>query len=338
MPRISLRDIAEASGYSVATVSNALRGTGDVAAPTRQKISALAESMGYRPNPLISSLATGRFRQHDAYSSLPLAVVYSEKPDLKDDVVEHALKLGYELHPVKVDEATDWPGLLTEWFHTGVAGVIFSRVTTRVDFSLPEWSQFSVVATGGFLPDYPGSRVTRDFFTEINQALDRVQAAGYRRILCAHGKHQYDIADDAMRESAALHWALRQRHAGVEFETWVGEIHDHDSLVERIEAWQPDVLVGLLTHFYSWLAESSSYQNRPIAFAGLSLAKEAAHTMGLSGFIDGSQSVSMAALRLLDDLVRHRERGFTDRPVTVLIRSEWHEGSTLPVVQASSST
>jgi len=338
MPRISLRDIAEAAGCSVATVSNALRGTGDVAAPTREKVCALAESMGYRPDPLISSLATGRFRQHDAYSTLPLAAVHSERSDIKEEVLEHARKLGYELQMVKVGRETDWQTLLTEWFHTGMVGVLFNRVTTPVDFSLREWSHFSVVATGGFLPNYPGSRVTRDFFTEIHQALNRVQAAGYRRILCALGKHEFDTADDAMRESAALHWARRHRRTDVAFEAWLEDIHAREALVEKIDEWRPDVVVGVLTHFHSLLQESRLCKEQPVAFAGLSLAEPPAVALDLSGFIDGNQSVAMAALRLLDDLVRHRERGFTDRPVTLLIRSEWRDGATLPNIQALPAT
>lgn len=59
-PRITLKDIALRSGYTVNTVSHALRGKSDISAATRRKIVALAQEMGYVGNTLASSLRSGR--------------------------------------------------------------------------------------------------------------------------------------------------------------------------------------------------------------------------------------------------------------------------------------
>lgn len=56
MKRISQREIANAMGVNVSTVSRALRGLEGVSSELRKKILALAKEEGYRPNPFAVSL------------------------------------------------------------------------------------------------------------------------------------------------------------------------------------------------------------------------------------------------------------------------------------------
>ncbi len=53
---IRLKDIAAQGGVCVMTVSKALRGTSDVAAPTRTRLRALAQQMGYVPDFMAQSM------------------------------------------------------------------------------------------------------------------------------------------------------------------------------------------------------------------------------------------------------------------------------------------
>lgn len=55
---ITIYDIAKRSGFSVTTVSKALNNYKDVAPQTRQKILAIAEELGFRPNSVARSLTT----------------------------------------------------------------------------------------------------------------------------------------------------------------------------------------------------------------------------------------------------------------------------------------
>ncbi|MDL2327692.1 LacI family transcriptional regulator [Ruminococcaceae bacterium OttesenSCG-928-A11] len=58
--RPTLKDIALKTGYSVNTVSRALRNMPDIAMETREKIREVARSIGYHNNALASSLRLGR--------------------------------------------------------------------------------------------------------------------------------------------------------------------------------------------------------------------------------------------------------------------------------------
>lgn len=62
---VTIRDVAQKAGTSVAAASSALsgrRGSIRVGEATRQRIVAVAEELGYVPNPIAKSLATGRTR------------------------------------------------------------------------------------------------------------------------------------------------------------------------------------------------------------------------------------------------------------------------------------
>lgn len=60
MPKVGLKDIAAQTGFSIATVSHALRNPDRVADATRKKVLAAAEAAGYTPNNLAVSLRTAR--------------------------------------------------------------------------------------------------------------------------------------------------------------------------------------------------------------------------------------------------------------------------------------
>jgi LacI family transcriptional regulator len=55
---ITLRDVAQASGVSVATASRALSGRGEVSAGTRQAVEEASRRLGYRPDPVAAALRT----------------------------------------------------------------------------------------------------------------------------------------------------------------------------------------------------------------------------------------------------------------------------------------
>lgn len=58
--QITIVDVAEGAGVSVATVSRALRDLPHVSAGTRRRVREVADQLGYEPNPHASRLAAGR--------------------------------------------------------------------------------------------------------------------------------------------------------------------------------------------------------------------------------------------------------------------------------------
>ena len=60
--KVRLKDIAAATGFSINTVSHALRDESDIPEVTREKIKAAAKEMGYIPNAYASSFRSGKTR------------------------------------------------------------------------------------------------------------------------------------------------------------------------------------------------------------------------------------------------------------------------------------
>src|SRR6516164_4115212 len=71
--RVTLRDVAERVRVSHVTISLALRNHPSIPLKRRQEIKHVAEEMGYRPDPLLSSLAVYRTRQRPARIQSALA-------------------------------------------------------------------------------------------------------------------------------------------------------------------------------------------------------------------------------------------------------------------------
>ncbi|NLZ89531.1 MAG: LacI family transcriptional regulator [Clostridiales bacterium] len=62
LPRVTLKDVAKASGYSINTISRAMRDDNRLTKATREKIQAIARRLGYVPNMLASTLRSGTSR------------------------------------------------------------------------------------------------------------------------------------------------------------------------------------------------------------------------------------------------------------------------------------
>ena len=70
-PRVSIKDVANAAGVSITTVSHALSGKGRLPERTRERVRAVAAELGYTPHPAARSLASGRTGLVATVVSLP---------------------------------------------------------------------------------------------------------------------------------------------------------------------------------------------------------------------------------------------------------------------------
>lgn len=107
----SLRDVAEATGYSIRTVGRALKGNGYVNPSTKEQIRAAAEKLGYQPNLTARALKMGR---NDV-----IAAVLGSMDELhiaKLKAFEQAVREGgYSLMTVFLDEQTSNETALPEF-------------------------------------------------------------------------------------------------------------------------------------------------------------------------------------------------------------------------------
>ena len=91
---VTLSDIAKATGYTVNTVSRALKNKDDIGEETRQYIQRVAREMGYVRNYLASSLRSGRTRTLAMIAGSMTNPFYAILADL---IQQEAVRLGYSL-------------------------------------------------------------------------------------------------------------------------------------------------------------------------------------------------------------------------------------------------
>jgi len=160
--RVTIKDLARASGFSVCTINKALNGKPWVSEPTRRRILTLAAEMGYQPNRLAQALAR---------RTLSLAVVYPKFWANWFSPLVDGVKRGVEAlqdHNItarfcQVDcppGNSDFLPTITELVRDGIDGLVFctggySLQRTRETAELLAGVQIPVVLLGGDNPDLP---------------------------------------------------------------------------------------------------------------------------------------------------------------------------------------
>lgn len=101
---VTLKDLAQKTGYSVNTVSRALRGKDDIGEETIEKIKDAAKEMGYINNTIASSLRLG-------YTNT-IAVILGDISNphfaiMTKEIENHARKLGYSAFLLNTNESSE---------------------------------------------------------------------------------------------------------------------------------------------------------------------------------------------------------------------------------------
>eukprot|EP01035_Chromulina_nebulosa_P058399 gene58399-79967_t len=191
--RVSLRDVAKAVGVSHMTVSLALRGDARVSEARRTEIRAAATRLGYRPDPMLSSLAAYRHTKSAVPISATVAWI-NQWPDPKAlrrlnefdaywrGATHAAGLLGYRLEEFVVNRDLT-PERLQEILHArGVRGLLLPPHPQGLSLGAFDWSAYSIVRLGLSLPEPRAHAVVCDQSDCGALAFERVRALGYRRI------------------------------------------------------------------------------------------------------------------------------------------------------------
>lgn len=185
--------VAEAAGVSVASVSMALRGDPQISPARRDELRALAESMGYRTNPVLAAgMAQVRHRKEAdiggvllGLHSLPLkeAQVWEATRNILDGLSKRAGELGYRV---------EWAQLLPEQEkrlirrigNMGIPGAVFIGPRwPALDEALARIAEhISVVRASGTREGVKLHFAQIDFYRGVMVAMERALKDGARRI------------------------------------------------------------------------------------------------------------------------------------------------------------
>ena len=354
--RVSLRDIACATGVAVSTVSMALRDDTRIKPATRIKVREASRRLGYYPNPLLAALASRHFRG-DRESATPIAYIYlpeeiATSVRVTDGHIraqqEQARKLGYRLEPFALNEFRDGDHATNVLFSRGYLGIVLQTHFRLSMLPGMDWSRFSVVGWGQGAeepPDRPPSllyRVAIDHFRAVQRVWHEAWKRGYRRI----GFALFTLAENSMEDQ--LRWGailsclqrLPPSQRVPSFLTDPAGGSDFRGVADWVRDNRVDAVIGF-NGFFSWaLRQAGIRLPEDIGFASLHVEPEIVPPNGVldSGTKEMRVQAMMAALELLDQQIRHHQYGLPREPRTLMINSEWIEGTTLPHRESCASS
>src|SRR4051812_30646647 len=209
--RLTHRDIAERLGCDKSTVSLALRNSPRISPPIREKIRALAEQMGYRPDPALATLARQRWARHETGSGATLAYLLESKRGRVAlqrryfrDAHARARAQGFALveFDLSAYRSADAAGQVL--YNRGIRGLIIPQFPREAPelLELP-FDRFTLVSCSlGWLRT-PFHVVGPDIFEGTRLVWREAVHRGYRRIGAALMRHDPVAIDDAARLGGA---------------------------------------------------------------------------------------------------------------------------------------
>ena len=177
---VSLKDIAQRAGVSVATVSNVVNGYRPVGAATRQRVQQAIDELGYSPNLSARHLRSGRT------GIIALAIPELNNPyfaELADAAIREAGDHGYTVLLDYTDGDREKELLVSQGFRAQVIdGLILSPVQLdRVDV-LNRRSDTPMVLVGESVYDVPYDHIAIDNVAASVAAMRNLLDLGRRRI------------------------------------------------------------------------------------------------------------------------------------------------------------
>lgn len=337
--RPSLRDIAKIVGLSHVAVSLALRDSPRISLEKRQAVKVAAEKLGYRPDPMLASLAA--YRQGKRGSSIRACLAWiNQWPDAEAlrnfkefdrywlGAQEAAERLGYHLEEFRWSLGKSGRRLQTILETRGVCGLIIPPHGTGMDLPEFDWSRFSIVRFGASVQNLPAHSITSDQSHCSRLAYEKAIEYGYRRIAYlsderfeqntrGHFREGFLNAQEEMsptsRRLKTLVFPAESKQRTAEFVRWC-------------KSQKPDAIISTMTGI------------RPLLdAAGLKVPEDigVATTSVLDGHFDAgadqnSHEIGRVAVSTLAGLILENERGLPRYQRRILVQGRWVDGSSLP--------
>lgn len=339
--RVSLRDVARIVGVSHVTVSLALRGDPRVSAARRREVETAATRLGYRPDPMLSSLSAYRHSKRPVTIHSTIAWL-NQWPDPKAlhrlqefaaywrGAKEAAESLGYRLEEFAIDPALSGARLQRILTTRNVRGIVLPPHANGLDLPGFDWSLFSVVRLGVSVTEPRAHVITSDQMNCATLAFTKIREHGYRRIGYVTSR-QFDRQTGGNFRAGYL--AIQDASLPIKEHLEPLILEEKTALLDQRELrqwrrlYQPDAIITTDPRVHAMLTDLGCAVPRDLAAATLSV---------LDGNFDAgvdqnSYETGQVAMRTLAGLIHQNERGIPQYCRRILVEGRWTDGASLPV-------
>jgi len=331
-----MHDIAREAGVHQTTVSRALRNDRRLPEATRKRIQAIAESAGYRVNPLVSALVSARWSRHEPAYVPTIAYVVREDLPVNGAGSRKEARREY-LRGARA--AAEAQGFRVEEFIVGDAGMSEHRLDTVLQtrnvhgiiiapmskahghFTL-QWDRYCTVVIEYTFNDPAFDRVIHDSYDGMRTIMAQCRLRGLARVGLALTATGHERTEGT---NVAAYW-LEQKTG--QFFAPVPPL--------ILPAWsEPDFAVWMRAHRPRVIVTSNDF-----ARLGADWCREHGRDVGsinmnttaaseFSGVFQDPFLIGSTAARIVIGKVMHNDTGVPGRRQTILTPGTWIEGRTL---------
>jgi DNA-binding LacI/PurR family transcriptional regulator len=342
--RVTLRDVAEQVGVSHVTVSLALRNHPSIPLARRQEIKQVADALGYRPDPLLSSLAVYRHSRHPVGIQSSLAWInHWEQPERLRKLhkefdaywrgaAEAAERFGYRLEEVRWAEDCSARRFQQILLTRNVRGLLIPPHQSAPDWGGFDWAKFSVIRFGLSVRTPDSHLVTADHLRGVLMALQTMGQYGYQRI------GMVVCADFDRRLGGNYTGGFYAAQKLFKFkETIPPLMTDEQTYRERpatarasLKQWMskhgPDAILTSVPQVPGMIRELGYKVPKQVAVAGTSVYDVPTE----AGINQNPEAIGRIAVEMLVGQINVNERGEPAAPCRILVESLWQDGKSLP--------
>lgn len=336
----SLQDIADATGFSLMTVSRAIRGTGLVKAATAERIYAEADRIGYKYNPEISRMMSlMRSGHRDRYHE-NIALLWFSSPDnvarnpflkrIHEGAAARAAQLGYKLESFNFAEYELKARRVAQAVESrGIRGIILLPLLEKKELVLAklkmDWERFAWTAFGNTHTNEEFHRVGHHHFFGIEHAMKRLKQQGYRRPFLAVSAQ----LDATVHHAYSAGFLMNHPLGPQEAHRFIGQNgQTNEALVQAIDACGADAVI---THNAAHLISVLSKAGRSVPGDIGCLCLHCKPDDSAAGIDQRNDILGQYAVDMIVAQLHRKEAGLPDNPKLMLHKGSWHPGTTLPV-------
>ena len=237
--RVSLKDLADELGVSIATVSRALRGSHEVGEEMKEKVKALAKKYNYRPNPFAQSLRKEAPRVIGVVVPNLVTHYYAS---VLDGIEVEATRAGYSVISANSHESAEAEARIIDNFNSlhveGIIACLAQDTTTYEHFEEIRRMGIPLVFFGRTCLTDTFSNVTANGDEAAQQATQHLIDTGSRRIAFIGGPQHLDMV---RRRKHGYLEALRENRIPIDRNIVVCDRIDYDvALKNTLQLLQRD--------------------------------------------------------------------------------------------------
>ncbi|TSJ77310.1 LacI family DNA-binding transcriptional regulator [Rariglobus hedericola] len=337
MKRISMQDVATAAGVSRMAVSYALRGDPQIAAETRQKIVAVAERMGYRPDPLIQRLSA---HLADARRSPYVGCIgYITNEPTKDSWrrmhpyltsfnagVKRAQQLGYRMEEFWLGEPGMTGAKLSRILvHRGIPGIIIAPIPDGTKPPSLQWAKFASAALGYSMLKPPLHRSVNHQLNTAMEAVRQLVRLGYQRIGLCVDRGQNQRVNHAWEHALLFHHSRIPRSRRIT--PHMPQELDCADMLRWVKVEGPDCLLIHNPAIRDYLQGAGYRVPDDIGIAMLD--RDSYSYSEFAGMNQQHDEIGAACVDIVVAQIHRNERGLPATPRTVMIDGIWEPSETV---------